>query len=794
MRFAPVQSRFGNRRAVLTQRRGWHHFPFLIPAWFLAFVVAALAITCLLADIGQGDSPDFPLDTRYDYEVGVGWADSGTFRLDTRFSGSTGAGLSGVFTLDTRATTEAMASLSGQVTDATGTPLAGATVLAFQGAAATTGARTDASGQYALPVLEAGTWEIWVSLPGYRTWVQSGVTLVPGQAGTLSVALAPLPALPNVTATDQTVEKTQEAQIVPTTDKQLEVFSGTAFVPGENVDRALPTVIFTHGWNSDPTAWAQAMAAQMIAANIKANLLAWDWRTQADTLEPIEAMSSTRRQGEALGKALAATLGDSYTGTLHFIGHSLGTLVNATAANYLHGLRDSGVAQFPADHTQMTLLDDAGAVNAAGIAVTFGYNVSGLNGSIASQVVQAGYVSPIPNDFAWIDNYISLVGGYHAEAVNVLLPKSAVMADPKDPITYHTERHAYACAWYRQTVLLPMQVLLGYRYALERTGWPGQFPTPSPYQPGSLLSQVLEDDNELHLFQVTREEELDAALGFADKWEILATGASTANLVLLRPSKWAVNKALDIGATAFKRIGNALVSSADAVFHFGEAASPTVPLAVPDFSTVSAGAFLPLSPRIDLTTAGSTPPRRLTGPGLSDEPTATNTPPAVWMTLALPAEVRGLSFDFTLTGGVGSDDYLAFGIDGTNRFALETRFMEPNRTVSSGWIDVSEYAGKSVEFFFGVLGGTSTNVVVAVDGLRFYQAAAPRLELLRSGADIVLRWPADNGGFVLETATTLPPQADWSPLDATLSPDEGFYSVTNAVTDGARFFRLRQSN
>lgn len=744
-----------------------------MPAWFLAFVVAALAITSLLADIGHGDSPDFPLDTRYDYEVGVGWADSGTFRLDTRFSGSTGAGLSGVFTLDTRATTEVMASLSGQVTDATGTPLAGATVLAFQGAATTTGARTGASGQYALPVLEAGTWEIWVSLPGYRTWVQSGVTLVPGQAGALSVALAPVPALPNVTATDQPVEKTQEAQIVPTTDQQLEVFNGSDFVQGAKVDRALPTVILTHGWNSDPTVWAQAMAAQMLAANVQANLLAWDWKTQADTLEPIEAMSSTRRQGEALGKALAATLGDSYTGTLHFIGHSLGTLVNATAANYLHSLRKDGAAQFPADHTQMTLLDDAGAVNAAGKVVTFGYNVSGLNGSIASQVVQAGFVSPVPNDAAWIDNYISLVGGYHAEAVNVYLPKALGAGDGM-------AMHTYACAWYAGSVgSQAATALLGERYGFERTDWPGQFPTPVPFAVGAALSQDPLSGNSFDLLPLNE----------AERWTVVAMirgVGGTGGLVTT-----VYDASIDWAGAKLEQAGSAFAGWAESVFRPDPSATP-VP-APPDFSFAENGAFLPLSPSIELTTAGSTPPRQLASAGRADEP-GTNPPPAVWLTLALPSAVRGMSFDFTLTGGVVGNDYLAFGIDGTNRFALETRFMETNRTVSSGWIDVTEYAGKSVEFFFGVLGGTSTNVAVAVDGLRFYQAAAPRLELLRSGADIVLRWPANNGDFILETATALGPLADWSPLTVTPVTDAGFCTVTNAITDSARFFRLRQSN
>ncbi len=767
MRDAFIQSRHGDQRSV----RAAYHSRLSVLVWLLASILPFLQVTRVIADIGQAESPEFWLDTRWDYQVGVGWADSGTFRLETRFSGSTGSGLSGVFAVDTRTTADVMASLSGQVTDATGTPLVGAVVMAFHGALSSTGAPTDASGHYALPVLEAGTWEVWFSLAGYRTWVQSGLALAPGQARTLNVVLEPVPALPKVTASEQPVPKTQEAQIVPTTDTQLEVFNGTAFVQGAQVDRALPTVIFTHGWNSDPTVWAQMMATQMMAANVKANLLAWDWKTQADTLEPVEAMSSTRRQGEALGKALCATLGDSYDGTLHFIGHSLGTLVNATAANYLHGLRKAGVPQFPADHTQMTLLDDGGVVNALGKVVTFDYTVSGLNGSIASQVIKQGYVSPVPDDCAWIDNYISLVGGYHPEAVNVYLPKSLGAGDG-------VALHAYACAWYAGSVATQGgEALVGERFGFERTGWPGQFPTPVPFPLGASLSQDPLSGNSFDLLPLTEAQRLAVARTID---VIGGTGGFFTS---------AYDTGINWAGAKVEQAGSALWEWGQSFFR-PDPATTTVP---PESSPETTGGFVPLSPRIDLTTAGSTPPRQLTGPGRADDP-ATNPPPAVWLTLALPAEVRGLSFDFTLTSGAGGDDYLAFGINGTNRFALETRFMETNRTFSSGWIDVSEYAGQSVEFFFGVLGDVSTNVAVTVDGVRFYQAIAPRLELLRSGADIVLRWPADNGGFTLESAANLGPVADWSPMNVAPVVDAGFYSVTHSITDSARFFRLRQSD
>lgn len=740
--------------------------------WLLCLMLALLPAFAVHGGTGQADSPDFSLDTRF--VVATASCDSGSFRLNTRFSPSTGAGMSRGFELDTRPTPDTVASMSGQVTDANGQPLAGATIVAEQGSGRPAGTQTDGAGGFQLAGLAPGTWQVWVSRSGYRTWVQRGVRLAGGEARTLNVALDPMPALPNVTSSERPVETTQEAEIVTPDSTALQVFEGSTFTSGGIVDRALPTVIFTHGWDSGPEVWAQAMAAQMRSAGIQANLLAWNWKTEADTLEPVAAMSRTRSQGEALGRALAEALGDSYTHTLHFIGHSLGTLVNATAADRLHDLRGNGngVAPFPADHTQMTLLDDAGVVSKAGKVLTFDYKVSGLNGSIASQVVQAGYVSPVPEDAAWIDNYISLVGNRHQEAVNVYLPKSLGTG-------VVTAMHAYACDWYAGSVgPAGAQALVGERYGFERSGWPGQFPTPVPFALGASLSQDPLSDSSFDLLPLTEAQRQAVAVA------IRGVGV-TGGLVT-----WAHAATVDWAEAKLERVGSAAVTWVQSVFRPDPATTPAAPR-TDDLLTTS-GAFLPLSPRIELTTAASTLPRRLSGPGPAGEPTAADTAPAVWMTLTLPAEVRGISFDFTLAGGVGSDDYLAFGIDGTNRFALETRFMETNRSLSSGWIDVSDYAGQSVEFFFGVLGGTSTNLTVAVDGLRFYQAVAPQLRLARSGSDVVLRWPVGYGPFILETAATLAPAPDWSPLNATPALDGGFLSVTNAVTDSTRFFRLRQ--
>ena len=760
-------SRLGSRRSDRCER---------VAAFLVLAATLLVAPAAAHAQPAQADSPTVTLDTRWDYQVGLGAADSNPFSLDTRFSGGTGAAMSGLFPLDTRATAGVMASLGGRVTDATGAPLAGASILALQGTAATTG-RADAAGHYALPALEPGAWQIWVSLAGYRTWVQSGVALAPGQALALDFALAPALTLPPATPVDRPVPVAQQATIVTPSATALLVFNGTAFVSGGPVDVTLPTVIFTHGWiagPNDPGGWPLAMAAQMTSAGVKANLLAWDWHQDAATLDPVQAMSRTRLQGDALGRALAATLAklSPYAGTLHFIGHSLGTLVNATAANFLH---ETVQPNFPFDHTQITLLDDAGVVSAVGQVITFNYSVSGMPGSIASQVVQAGYVSPVPDAAAWLDNYISLVGAYHPEAVNVYLPKSPFLAAAPTI-------HAYACTWYSDSMSTAgAQALMGERYGFERTGWPGQFPTPVPFPRGTSLSQDPNSGNELDLLRLGIDAERQSVEGQIRSYIPSAT-------VL-----WGVDTGVDWAGAQLQQAGNAVTTWAESVFHSTPAATPTPP----DFSLTpgaATGAFLPVSPQFDLSVAGSTPPLRAAD-GAGHAPKdggVTNGPPCVWLTLSLPSGARGMSFDFTLTGGDTNDGYLAFGINGTNQFALETRFMAPGRPTSSGWIDVSAYAGRLVEFFFGLLGGTSTNVAVTVDGLRFYQVEAPSLEVQTSGDSVVITWPLSAGGYLLETSDNLAAMTSW--VTVTNPPAiAGFQNaVTIDVSAGSRFFRLRK--
>src|SRR5439155_21913782 len=110
------------------------------------------------------------------------------------------------------------------------------------------------------------------------------------------------------------------------------------------------TIVLTHGWipsivgiplTAGINGWPLDFAKTLVAKGVDANIVAWDWGCAAQSFpcDPSQAANNTQSQGVGLAKALSAALGVSlglsYTQPIHFIGHILGTLLNAAAANSL---------------------------------------------------------------------------------------------------------------------------------------------------------------------------------------------------------------------------------------------------------------------------------------------------------------------------------------------------------------------------------------------------------------------------------------------------------------------------
>jgi uncharacterized repeat protein (TIGR01451 family) len=83
-----------------------------------------------------------------------------------------------------------------------------------------------------------------------------------------------------------------------------------------------------------------------------------------------------------------------------------------------------------------------------------------------------------------------------------------------------------------------------------------------------------------------------------------------------------------------------------------------------------------------------------------------------------------------------------------------------------------------------------TNAVVPPGNFyRLSKGPSVTLAITRSGPQIVIYWPASQGG-TLKTATVLSPNTTWSPVTTTPVLQNGFYFVTNSLPGNTRFFRL----
>ena len=252
---------------------------------------------------------------------------------------------------------------------------------------------------------------------------------------TQNFQLTALPTAPILTQTDRQPPTVFTQPPVGPMGSTLKVFDGAQFVAitaGNTPPSDRMTIVMTHGWNSNPDVWATNMAAQLRAKGVNANManiVAWDWRTAAGAAIPEERTPS---QGVALGQALQseAALGAGYSQKIHFIGHSLGTLVNAAAANFLHGDRTAQQAvsatPWSPTRTHLTLLDAAelaaglevlpiGSLFALfnGISVSVGGSTDLIGGY---DNVLLGWKPALPVRRKWADNYVSLVGLYQPDA------------------------------------------------------------------------------------------------------------------------------------------------------------------------------------------------------------------------------------------------------------------------------------------------------------------------------------------------------------------------------------------
>lgn len=220
-----------------------------------------------------------------------------------------------------------------------------------------------------------------------------------------------------------------------------------------------PTVVITHGFNDKASTWASFATELESTVQNPVNIVAWNWSSAAaGSLAQLPWIAgATPVQGDALAVALSSALGGAeYDEPIHFIGHSLGTLVNAEAINKFRVYDPSDL------QIQDTLFDDA--------------------------EIGAGYtVSAIPSvPVAWIDNYISAFGNLHSTAANIILTGGPGVAEP-------VAFHSYPQEWYEQSMGVNFNPWVGPQADITQGGINGNQPTGGSYfiQNGDNLTSVV---------------------------------------------------------------------------------------------------------------------------------------------------------------------------------------------------------------------------------------------------------------------------------------------------------------
>lgn len=549
-----------------------------------------------------------------------------------------------------------------------------------------------------------------------------------------------------------TAESTPAILLPPPTDSQLKTFQNGVFTDSAPpLNSARMTIVLTHGWRSRPTEWAQNMAA-LILANVTPapNIVAWDWEDMADSwfCNPGKVAERTPEEGRALGQALLTRLGAGYSQPIHFIGHSMGTLVNSHAGNWLHGDRWALEATSPTPwahaNTHLTLFDEA----EAGTDQSCRALLQDLKDRQNPLSPRPYYDRPLPQHFAWADNYISAFGLLHSEAVNVVLTNGFPGNAPnftawKDALI---QFHSYPYQWYDETIITDISVI-GHRWSFERGGFSGAPAAGTVYVQANTEWNLVEQDYD------------DANASLTQRFQ----------------------KYLDTLAFALTH------RTPDSVAANGEVTGEML-------ATGPLNAFNTFI--LQLLTGGSSSPAPMRGPivmgaGGDGGGADTNVGAYAWLPLDIPSDAVTMSFDLKIQGD-WKDDSLAAALNGTNVLLLAGSLLETNLLINSGAIDVADYAGRTNEFFVGIVGGTSTNAELTIQNVRFLSPAQPALQVRASGVDVLLSWPVWAQDFQVQASTNLAAANSWITLPNPPAIVDSQNAVTNSIDGTAEFYRLRK--
>jgi len=506
---------------------------------------------------------------------------------------------------------------------------------------------------------------------------------------------------------------------------------------------------------------------------------------------------------------------------IHFIGHSLGTLLNRYACDYLHAPGHWNAAK---TQPHVTLLDEAELTGVSDVQVVRSSlqaakqaasdeleSLNTLRGSIVSEAsfsanlafqitvsaITSGIAStrknwkdPVPEAAGFVDNYQSAVGFTRSDALNICLTAATI-----NPVA----AHAYAYNWYSDSIEKRGVSPVG--FSLATASGPVNSPFDPLYAKGNIfLQSVSIFRDEMAFTQISEsyfgecaarhlaaapvlaklkpvEDTVIAGLDLADK-------AKAGVKILVVDAKVLVDQGIefvgDVKETTKEKVGNYIDSQIDETVGYLKNMTSAINLRVEDYFRKTY--------RYSLFGSREISARRTKGVGVQG--------PGVWLKVDVPADAVLMAFDFGIVGDP-IEDVLSMAVNGNNEFQMPAKFLKSGVIQSSDLFDISSLAGQEVEIYFGFNGGTSTGEAI-FEGLRFMTLQLPRVVITPSAnpEQLDLSWPVAASGWVLQESPDLR-DSSWLPVELPdeLLLEEGILSISvtpEVEGGGKRFYRLKR--
>lgn len=620
---------------------------------------------------------------------------------------------------------------------------------------------------------------------------QGSVTSADARLIVYEAPLEPKPAPPALLAASQTLSDAQTAQPISPSSAQLKVLIGTS------VDRNKMTIVMTHGWNSRSGLWPTQMAEALASTYAdKANIIAWDWEDDAkiNSLNPAPSAGRTPAQGSALANALMDTLGTGYDKPIHFMGHSLGTLVNCVAADYIHGThRPNGETRsasqlYDPAKTHMTLFDEAQLavpINTVSVAADVLLGNYSLKNGQANSVAKV-----IPTEAAYVDNYVSEVGLLHDDATNVLLWRRLAVPGISDIPGFGEGLHGYASEWYRDSISNPSASSMGFFWSFERGSLSSHSNSATPRKNTFFIQNL--DSSRTHLAvseitgttaQLLSRKRL-VVYPTLQAYQGLNALSRTFEGVYLNSVQYVGNLAANFAETFLAPTGTPVyANTAGSTPQFFIREGQTVPTNLQanwDFQfNIQAGV-----PQLQQLPAGV---KAIAAAAPSAGPVYTIIP------VQVPNEAVGLSFEYSISGSA-VDDFMTMGINSSNEYTMEAKFLDDGAWNGTPVIPVSDLRNQEVNLVFALNGvSASPTGTLSVRNIQFYIPPRPQLNLVKNGNTLVASWPLSAIDWTIETSTNLSDPNSWEPVTQPPTTSDFFNTMTFDISGTNRaFFRLKK--